>query len=117
MDAVTTIGHRNGTKEKGPSAGRVWRRAGVRGPRGHRSGGMCLAVAAAVLLAGTPIRDASAQTTGPGRISETLEQARQLYEELLPAARRLGDSTLLDRMKTPLPDGGADGGTQPPVDP
>jgi hypothetical protein len=57
-------------------------------------------VAAAAMLAGTPIRDVRAQHTGPGRISETLQQARQLYEELLPVARRLGDRGILDRMQT-----------------
>lgn len=66
---------------------------------GNRSGSLLLVVAAAVLMAATPIRDARAQATGPERIREILEQARALYEELLPIVGRLGDETLMRRMQ------------------
>jgi hypothetical protein len=64
-----------------------------------RFGRLLPVVAAAVLMAGTPIRDAGAQTAGPVLIRETLQQARVLYEELLPLVRRLGDETLTRRME------------------
>jgi hypothetical protein len=53
-----------------------------------------------MIVVGTPIRDVQAQPPGPDDIREMLEQARQLYEELLPMAERLGDPTLLTRMRS-----------------
>jgi len=64
-----------------------------------RFGSLLPVVAAAILVAGTPIRDTGAQTAGPVQIREMLQQARVLYEELLPVVRRLGDETLTSRME------------------
>jgi len=50
-------------------------------------------------LVGTPIRDVRAQSPGPDAVREILEQARQLYEELLPLAQRLGDPAMMTRLR------------------
>ncbi len=63
-------------------------------------GGLALVIAATMTLVGTPIRDIRAQSPGPDAIRETLEQARQLYEELMPMARQLGDPTMMTRLRS-----------------
>ena len=63
-------------------------------------GGLVLILVVTALLAGTPIREAQAQSAGQEQIRETLDQARALYEELLPLAQRIGDPTLLQRMQS-----------------
>ncbi|GEM_PF-1791190 len=73
---------------------------------GHRPasrvpGGLWLVIAAATIMVGTPIRTVSAQSPGQNRQAEqVLEQARVLYEELLPLARRIGDDAILRRLQT-----------------
>lgn len=62
-------------------------------------GGLAIFIAATMTLVGTPIRDVRAQSPGPEAIRETLEQAQQLYEELLPKAQQLGDPTMLTRLR------------------
>ncbi len=65
-----------------------------------RLGGLLPILAAAIVLVGTPIREVSAQPPGQNRnqVGDTLEQARALYEELLPLARRIGDEGILGRL-------------------
>jgi hypothetical protein len=62
-------------------------------------GGMTLLIAATMTLVGTPIRGVQAQPPGPDNIREMLEQARQLYEELLPLAQRLSDEAVMIRLR------------------
>jgi hypothetical protein len=62
-------------------------------------GGIAVALTATAIAVGTPIREVQAQPTDPGQIQELLEQARQLYNELLPVAQRLGDESLLTRLR------------------
>lgn len=63
------------------------------------TGGFVLILTAVTVMVGTPIREVKAQTPRPDQINELLEQARALYEELLPISQRLGDETLTTRMR------------------
>lgn len=65
-----------------------------------RFGGIALALTATAIAVGTPIRNVQAQPTDPGQISEILEQARRLHDELLPVAQRLGDAALMTRLRS-----------------
>ena len=67
---------------------------------GTRFGGYAIALTATAIAVGAPIREVHAQPTDPGQISEMLEQARALYEELLPVAQRLGDAALMTRLRS-----------------
>jgi hypothetical protein len=62
-------------------------------------GGLALILAAAAVVAGTPIREAEAQTTGPAQIRQVLDQARTIYEEIRPLVVRIGDETLKQRLQ------------------
>ena len=62
-------------------------------------GGIAIALTATAIAVGTPIRKVQAQPTDPGQIQDMLEQARQLHNELLPIAQRLGDESLLTRLR------------------
>ncbi len=62
-------------------------------------GGIAIALTATAIAVGTPVREVQAQPTDPGQIQDLLEQARQLYNELLPIAQRLGDESLLTRLR------------------
>ena len=64
-----------------------------------RVGGIALLTAATITLVGTPIREVKAQSPGREEVRELLEQARQLYEELLPMAERLGDAAMMTRLR------------------
>ncbi len=63
-------------------------------------GGVALIVAATITLVGTPIREVMAQPPGADEVRELLEQARELYEELLPVAQQLGDEAMMTRLRT-----------------
>jgi hypothetical protein len=63
-------------------------------------GGFTLALTATAIAVGTPIHEVQAQPTDPGQITEILEQARQIYEELLPVAQRLRDAALTTRIRS-----------------
>ncbi len=65
----------------------------------RKPGGLVLVLAVTAMVAGTPIREVGAQPAGQEQIRETLEQARVLYEELLPIAQQIGDPALLQRME------------------
>jgi len=71
-----------------------------RQPDRSTPGGLFLLLAAAMIVAGTPIRAVTAQSPGRHQVEDTLERARALYEELLPVARQLGDQGILQRMNT-----------------
>ncbi len=62
-------------------------------------GGIAIALTATAIAVGTPIRKVQAQPTDPGQIQDVLDQARQLHNELLPIAQRLGDESLLTRLR------------------
>ena len=62
-------------------------------------GGIVIALTVTAIAVGTPIRKVQAQPTDPGQIQDMLEQARHMYNELLPIAQRLGDESLLIRLR------------------
>ncbi|MFC1628840.1 hypothetical protein ACFL3H_06970 [Gemmatimonadota bacterium] len=62
-------------------------------------GGVALLIAATITLVGTPIREVKAQPPGSDEVQELLEQARELYEELLPVAQQLGDEAMMTRLR------------------
>ncbi|MFC1499495.1 hypothetical protein ACFL6T_00575 [Candidatus Zixiibacteriota bacterium] len=62
-------------------------------------GGLVLLFAATMTLVGTPIHEVKAQPPGSDEARELLDQARELYEELLPMAQQLGDAAMMTRLR------------------